>query len=329
MLVDQLMEEFDMVTVQQAALVAQLRARFSNERSHSIKKDEEIMLLKTQLADAQAEAESSRSYAQNLAEEKMALLVKGGKNNHFAGLDDFCQKVEGLLEKQEEKLRKLGIEYDEELYPHMLSTIAERRWLISHGLRLAVMSTLESQEVRQSFGDVVRCALARGKVEAVEELHEKKLLIVPVAQVPGYNQKAYEELVAAMEAMKLLELPHIAQLERDQDYPIDVIMAGLSLARHATEGAEAQPDYFLKPDVAQLQVPIFASPSDILNPFVLEKEVPLKESLEAHAIRLAKKKGVKGKAILCGVGAAHLPRSDGVPVSWHCVPKVANFWEEA
>ncbi|GJW30365.1 hypothetical protein Tco_0047240 [Tanacetum coccineum] len=54
---------------------------------------------------------------------------------------------------------------------------------------------------------------------------------------------------------------------------------------------------------------------DILNPFALEKEVPLKESLEAHAIRLAKKKGVKGKAILCGVGAAHLPRSDGVPVS--------------
>nr|GFC95803.1 hypothetical protein [Tanacetum cinerariifolium] len=32
-------------------------------------------------------------------------------------------------------------------------------------------------------------------------------------------------------------------------------------------------------------------------------------------MRLAKKKGVKGKVILCGVGAAHLPRSDGVPVS--------------
>ncbi|GKD25849.1 hypothetical protein Tco_1232063, partial [Tanacetum coccineum] len=114
---------------------------------------------------------------------------------------------------------------------------------------------------------------------------------------------------------KLQSLPHIAQLERDQDYPIDVIMAGLTLARHATEGAEAQPDYFLKPDVAQLQVPIFACPRDILNPFALEKEIPLKESLEAHAIRLAKKKGVKGKAILCGVGAAHIPRSDGVPVS--------------
>ncbi|GJV65142.1 hypothetical protein Tco_1475970, partial [Tanacetum coccineum] len=50
-----------------------------------------------------------------------------GKNNHFAGLDEFRQRVEELLEKQEEKLRKLGIEYDEELYPHMLSAIAERR----------------------------------------------------------------------------------------------------------------------------------------------------------------------------------------------------------
>ncbi|GJZ65483.1 hypothetical protein Tco_0622179 [Tanacetum coccineum] len=333
-----LMEEFDMVTAQQAALVAQLRARFSNERSQSIQKDEEILLLKTQLADAQAEAESSRSYAQNLAEEKMALLVKveqeradaaeykaschwavkyleGGKNNHFAGLDEFRQRVEGLLEKQEEKLRKLSIEYDEELYPHMLSAIAERRWLISHGLRLAAMNTLESQEVKQSFGDVVKCALARGKAKAVEELHEKRLLTVPAAQVPGYNDKAYEELVAAMEAMKLLELPHIAQLECDQDYPIDVIMAGLTLARHASEGAEGQPDYFLKSDVAQLQVPIFSRPRDILNPFSLEREIPLKESLEAHAIRLAKKKGVKGKAILCGVVAAHIPHSDGVSVS--------------
>ncbi|GJW96308.1 hypothetical protein Tco_0178116 [Tanacetum coccineum] len=55
------------------------------------------------------------------------------------------------------------------------------------------------------------------------------------------------------------KLPHIAQLERDQDYPIDVIMAGLTLARHASEGADGQPNYFLKPDVAQLQVPIFSS----------------------------------------------------------------------
>ena len=98
-------------------------------------------------------------------------------------------------------------------------------------------------------------------------------------------------------------------------------MEGLTLGRHVEEDAVAQPDFFLNPDESQLQVPIFVHPRDRLNPFALEKEISLKATLEAHATRLTRKKGVKGKAILCGVGAAHLPRSDGIPVS---VPTVSQ-----
>ncbi|GJY35539.1 hypothetical protein Tco_0420917 [Tanacetum coccineum] len=169
-------------------------------------------------------AAESKVFCTEACEEKMALLVKVEQERaNSADYKASCHWAVKTVGEAEVKLRKLSIEYDEELYPHMLSAMLSQ------------------------------CALARGKAEAVEELHEKKLLTVPAAQVPGYNDNAYEELVAAMETMKLLELPHIAQLERDQDYPIDVIMAGLTLARHATEGAEAQPDYFLKPDMAQLQ----------------------------------------------------------------------------
>lgn len=46
-------------------------------------------------------------------------------------------------------------------------------------------------------------------------------------------------------------------------------MEGLTLGRHILEDAEAQSDFFLKPDESQLQVPVFAQPRDILNPFVL------------------------------------------------------------
>ena len=194
------------------------------------------------------------------------------------------------------------------------------RWLISHGLRLAAMSTLESPEVVSAFGKVVECAIARGKAQAVEELAEGQLLTVPITEVPEYNADAYEDLVKAMEGMRLFELPQIARLERDQDCPISVIMAGLTLGRHIVEDADAEPDFYLKPDESQLQVPVFAQPRDILNPFAIEKEVPLKEVLERHAERAAKKKGIKGKATLCGVGAAHMPRSDGIAVS---VPTVS------
>ena len=87
------------------------------------------------------------------------------------------------------------------------------RWLISHGMRLAAMGTLESQEVVEAFGKVVECAVERGKAQAMEELHESKMLTVPLAEVPGYKADAYDELVEAMEKMKLLELLRIAQLE--------------------------------------------------------------------------------------------------------------------
>ena len=192
--------------------------------------------------------------------------------------------------------------------------------MISHGLRLAALGTLESPEVVEAFGKVVKCAMERGKAQAMEELHEAKVFTTALTELPGYNADAYNELLQAMEGMKLLELPHIARLERDQDQPISVIMAGLTLERHSSEDAEEEPGFFLKPDESQLQVPVFVQPRHMLNPFALEKEVPLKEVLEKHAERAAKKKGVKGKAIMCGVGAAHIPRSDGVPVS---VPTVS------
>lgn len=51
------------------------------------------------------------------------------KVEHVAALDDLRKKVESALVVQEEKLRRLSIEYDEELYPHLMSMIAERRYL--------------------------------------------------------------------------------------------------------------------------------------------------------------------------------------------------------
>lgn len=105
-----------------------------------------------------------------------------------------------------------------------------------------------SREVVEAFGKVVECALARGKAQAAEELSESKMLTVPLAEVPGYKADAFDELVEAIEKMKVFEFPHIARLERDQDYPISMIMQGLILARHLVEDAEVHPDFFLKPD---------------------------------------------------------------------------------
>ncbi|GKG43905.1 hypothetical protein Tco_0482998, partial [Tanacetum coccineum] len=42
------------------------------------------------------------------------------------------------------ELMGMAIHLDEEFYPRFLTTIAIRRWVIGHGLRLAVMKCLQS-----------------------------------------------------------------------------------------------------------------------------------------------------------------------------------------
>ncbi|GJY87355.1 hypothetical protein Tco_0501983 [Tanacetum coccineum] len=139
-------------SAQQAALVAQLRARFASERSQSVQKDEEILLLKTQLADAQAEAESSRSHAQKLAEEKMALLVKVEQERaNSADYKASCHWAVKYLEGGGEVAHK----------PIWFRV-------------LAAMSTFGIAGGQQSFVDVVKCTWALVRRETDMKQHENE-----------------------------------------------------------------------------------------------------------------------------------------------------------
>ena len=114
-----------------------------------LKKDAEIARLRAQLAGAQAEAESAKAHAEKIAQDKVSMLadLKHAKAKlhqvqadmtwslrylderrveHFGNIDEFKGRMEKIIQVQEEKLRALSIEYDEELYPHLMSTIAER-----------------------------------------------------------------------------------------------------------------------------------------------------------------------------------------------------------
>nr|GEX08542.1 transposase (putative), gypsy type [Tanacetum cinerariifolium] len=66
-------------------------------------------------------------------------------------------------------LDALSIDFDEELYPHMLTAIAGHRWVIGHRLRLAVMKCGESTELRQVFTDVVSVGIAKGLAILLED----------------------------------------------------------------------------------------------------------------------------------------------------------------
>ena len=82
--------------------------------------------------------------------------LQENRGQHFAHLDEFRERVEETLKVQESKLRKLSIEYDEELYPHLVSSVAERWYLFFLFSSLSVYyfltrALLYSQVVDQSW----------------------------------------------------------------------------------------------------------------------------------------------------------------------------------
>ena len=162
---DAVMEELASLASRQADLLAHARAQMAlvTESSHA-QYEEEISSLTTQLASvmaalasseaeqlsSKAKLEQAEAQAQKMAEEKIATILalekeraavrdrdanaawamghlEQAKDQHLANIDEIGRRCQEKLNAAEEKLRKLSIEYDEELYPHLVQSVAERR----------------------------------------------------------------------------------------------------------------------------------------------------------------------------------------------------------
>ncbi|GKD58145.1 hypothetical protein Tco_1295654 [Tanacetum coccineum] len=135
------------------------------------------------------------------------------------------------------RLDALSIDFDEELYPHMLTAIAGRRWVIGHGLRLAVLKCAESLELRQTFANVVSAGITKGFCDGLKYGVEQGEAKLDLAMVEGYDPEAEGKFIATMQALKDLKYPLIDELEKLKDAPMDVLMASLYL--ESDTGADA------------------------------------------------------------------------------------------
>jgi hypothetical protein len=147
---DTLVDELRRAADYQVSLAARVRASYSGESSRAIQKDEEIVCLRAKLASARADLEASEVSNQRVRDEKLSLwadlqteraahkerkvacewavgLMNQYKTEHRAQIEALRQRFMTAHQQQEEKLRRMNIEFDEELYPHLVSSVAERR----------------------------------------------------------------------------------------------------------------------------------------------------------------------------------------------------------
>ncbi|GJZ97040.1 hypothetical protein Tco_0669374 [Tanacetum coccineum] len=132
------------------------------------------------------------------------------------------ERVSARCAKTDSRLDALSIDFDEELYPHMLTAIAGRRWVIGHGLRLAVLKCAESLELRQTFTNVVSAGITKGFYDGLKYEVEQGEAKLDLAMVEGYDPEAKGKFIATMQALKDLKYPLINELEKLKDSPMDL-----------------------------------------------------------------------------------------------------------
>ncbi|GJS45731.1 hypothetical protein Tco_0595852 [Tanacetum coccineum] len=229
------------------------------------------------------------------------------------------ERVNARCVEMDARLDALSVDFNEELYPHMLKAIAGRRWVIGHGLCLAVMKCAESTELRQAFANVVSAGIAKGMSEGLKYGVEHGKAGLELTTVEAYDPEADNKYVAALHNLKDLSYPLIDELEQLKDAPLDVIMASLYLESDTGEDAP-QSIRDLRPSFSQLKIPVYPKVRNHRNHWACIDETLLGDAIAANISRAEKKKKSRVVCRTHGVGLAHHARSDGISVS---VPTVA------
>nr|GEY86469.1 hypothetical protein [Tanacetum cinerariifolium] len=140
-----------------------------------------------------------------------------GEEKQKAAFKKFKQYEDNLVEQRyaemDARQDALSIDFDEELYSHMLTAIAGHRWVIGYTLRLAGMIERLKYGVEHGKDNL--------SMEAIE----------------AYDPKAEAKYITTLHALKDLKYPIVDQLLSLKDAPTDVIMASLYLESDTEDDA--------------------------------------------------------------------------------------------
>ncbi|GKE03856.1 hypothetical protein Tco_1395874 [Tanacetum coccineum] len=167
-------------------------------------------------------------------------------------------RVEQRCVKIDARLDKLSVDFDEELYPHMLTAIAGCRWVIGHGLRLAVMKCAEYSELRQAFANVVSAGLAKGMSKGLKYGIEHGKAGRDLTIVEAYDPEADASLY----------------LESDS--------------------GEDAPQWIcdLRPSSSQLKIPIYHEVCNPKDPWSIKEEMPLEDAIATNIMPIVAPQGL-------------------------------------
>ncbi|GJV37376.1 hypothetical protein Tco_1409853 [Tanacetum coccineum] len=144
--------------------------------------------------------------------------------------DDRMNIVNDKFDKLHSDFLEMALHLEEKFYPHLLTTISGRRWLLTQGMELAITNCLNFPEYLSALGAAIGKAIEKGMQDGLSAriTHGKEFRVL--TNVAVYNPSAE----ALADKLGLGELhPHVDQLMVPIHHSPDNVVIGataLSLA---------------------------------------------------------------------------------------------------
>nr|GEV84941.1 hypothetical protein [Tanacetum cinerariifolium] len=256
-----------------SAKAIRLRAEREREKNElSVKVTDlsaSVKVREQEVADLDAHVTAVKLQNDNLVDQVHELEISSvGLQEKVDAYEDFIGQLEKFQDKKKEevnekfdKLRadfiEMALHLEEKFYSHLLTTISGRRWLLTHGMELAVIKCLNSTEYLSALGPAISKAVEKGMQEGLSAGITHGAEGRKLADVAAYNPSTEADYLSSLQRLQNVNFSLIAELKSNKDAGVDTIMNLLRLDDALVERmglTESQPH------ANQLMVPIHHSP---------------------------------------------------------------------
>nr|GEW57002.1 hypothetical protein [Tanacetum cinerariifolium] len=217
-----------------------------------------------ELIDSNAQFTRIKSQNDDLVDQVSSSDLKEKLSNY----DNLTERLEEFEDAQlkvvNDKFDKLYTDFvevtlhlEEMFYPYLLTTIAGRRWLLTHRMKLAISKCLNSPGYLSALGTTVSKAIEKGMQDglAVGITHGMKGRAF--TDIAAHNPFAKADYVSALQQLHSVNFPLLAELKMNKDASIEALMIIMHLEEHLAERLGLNES---QPHADQLMVPIHHSP---------------------------------------------------------------------
>ncbi|GKE59568.1 hypothetical protein Tco_1498753 [Tanacetum coccineum] len=147
------------------------------------------------------------------------------------------KEVNNKFEKLDVDVIEMALHLEERFYPHLLTTIVGSRWLLTHGIKLAISKCLYSPEYLSALGAAISRAIKKGMQDGLAAgiTHGQEGRVL--SDVAMFNPFAESDYISAFQELQDVNFSLLAELKSTlRDVFVSIVKP---LSSVALEGMES------------------------------------------------------------------------------------------